>query len=121
MDEERRKRRHKAIVKKKRIFGTKERPRFAIFRSLRHIYGILIDDEEGRVITTVSSLSKDFISNNDSGNGYNLKGAENAGSLLAQKAILLGVKRVKFDRAGYSFHGRIKAFVEGAKKGGLEL
>lgn len=121
MDNDRRKRRHKALVKKKRIFGIKERPRFAIFRSLKHIYGILINDEEGRVIATVSSLSKDFISNNESGTGYNLKGAEKVGSLLAQRAILLGIKRVKFDRAGYSFHGRIKAFVEGAKKGGLEL
>lgn len=121
MDEERRKKRHKALVKKKRIFGTKERPRLTIFKSLKHTYGILINDEEKRVITTVSSLSKDFISNNKSVAGYNLKGAERVGSLLAQKALLLGIKRIFFDRAGYSFHGRIKTFVEGAKKSGLKF
>ncbi|MCK4244888.1 MAG: 50S ribosomal protein L18 [Candidatus Omnitrophica bacterium] len=121
MEEDRRKKRHRALVKRKKIFGTKERPRLTIFRSLKHIYGILINDDEKRVITTISSLSKDFISNKESGAGYNLKGAERVGSLLAQKALLLGIKRVCFDRAGYSFHGRIKAFVEGAKKSGLEV
>jgi len=121
MEKDRRKERHRSIVKRKKIFGTKERPRLTIFKSLKHIYGILINDEEKRVLTTVSSLSPDFISNNESKDGYNLKGAERVGSLLAQKALLLGIKRVKFDRAGYSFHGRIKAFVEAAKKGGLEF
>ncbi len=118
MEEERRKKRHRALVKRKKIFGTKERSRLTIFKSLKHIYGILINDEEKRVITTVSSCSKDF---NKSTAGYNLKGAEKVGSLLAQKALHLGIKNVVFDRAGYSFHGRVKTFVEGAKKGGLQF
>ncbi len=99
----------------------KERPRLTIFRSSKHIYGILINDEEGKVITTVSSISKDFATNDKSISGYNLKGAERVGSLLALKALSLGTKRVKFDRGGYSFRGRVKAFVVGVEKNGLQF
>ena len=109
------------MVERKKIFGTQERPRLTIFRSSKHIYGILINDEEGNVITTISSVSRDFATDDKSTTGYNLKGAERIGSLLARKALSLGIKRVKFDRAGYSFRGRVKAFVAGVEKNGLQF
>ncbi len=109
------------MVKRKKIFGTTERPRLAIFKSSKHIYGILINDEEKRVLTTISSVSKDFVAQDKSATGYNIKGAERVGSLLAQKALSSGIRRVKFDRAGYSFCARIKAFVTGAQKKGLQF
>jgi len=121
MKKDKRRKKHRCLVERKKIFGTKERPRLTIFRSSKHIYGILINDEEGKVITTVSSISKDFVTDDKSTTGYNLKGAEEVGSLLARKALSLGIKRVKFDRAGYSFHGRVKAFVAGVEKNGLQF
>jgi len=121
MDENNRKRRHQSLIKKQKIFGTRMRPRLTLFRSLKHIYGIFVDDEEGKVITGISSLSPDFTSSDKSVMGGNVKGAERVGSLLGKKALQLGIKKVKFDRSGYSFAGRIKAFIEGAKKSGLNF
>ena len=121
MKGDKRRKKHRSLVERKKIFGTKERPRLTIFRSSKHIYGILINDDEGKVITTVSSISKDFAVNDKSTAGYNLKGADSVGSLLARKALSLGIKRVRFDRAGYSFRGRVKAFVAAVGKNGLQF
>ncbi|MEO0071848.1 MAG: 50S ribosomal protein L18 [candidate division WOR-3 bacterium] len=119
-----RKRRHLRI--RKRIQGTPERPRLCVFRSNKHIYGLLADDINNRVITQVSSLTKDLITDIEpeiEGNKVELKGktlrAYYVGYTLAQKAKALGITKVVFDRAGYKYHGRVKALAEGARKGGL--
>ncbi|MCS7258879.1 MAG: 50S ribosomal protein L18 [candidate division WOR-3 bacterium] len=119
-----RKRRHLRI--RKRIKGTPERPRLCVFRSNKYIYGILADDLNNKVITQVSSLTKDLITNIEpeiENTKVELKGkmlnAYYVGYTLAQKAKALGITKVVFDRAGYKYHGRVKALAEGARKGGL--
>ncbi len=110
-------RRRKHILKK--IRGTKERPRFVVYRSNKHIYAQLVDDENRRTISTASSLSKDIAAQ--------LKGvskmeqAKEVGKLVAKLAVKKKVKSVVFDRAGYLYHGRVKALAEGAREGGLDF
>ena len=109
----------KKLYIKKRIKGTTERPRLAVFRSLKHIYVQLIDDISQRTLLTVSDLSKDIESD--------LKGkkkteiARIVGKLAAEKAKDLKIESVVFDRAGYIYHGRVKALAEGAREGGLKF
>lgn len=120
------KRRHLRIRKK--ISGTKEKPRLCVNRSNKHIYAILINDLTHRVITTVSSasegLSKEQLSTDKKDKGK-LTGksavAFQVGALLAEKAKSMGINEVVFDRAGYRYHGRIKAIADGARKGGLKF
>lgn len=110
------KRRHLRI--RKRIFGTGERPRLCIKRSNKHIYAILIDDSKNRVLTSVSTLSKELREQN------HLRKTEKAklvGKLLTETATKLGIEKVVFDRAGYKYHGRVKALAEGAREGGLKF
>jgi large subunit ribosomal protein L18 len=111
-----RERRHLTI--KKRIYGTKQRPRFCVYRANKHIYGILIDDSERRVLTSVSTLSKEIKARKDGAKGK-VEIAKAVGKLLAEKAKALGIERVVFDRAGYKYHGRVKALTVGAREGGL--
>lgn len=108
---DRRQRRHLRVRKK--ISGTAERPRMVVFRSLKHIYAQLVDDEQGRTIMTVSDLSLD--------NGKKSERAAEVGHQLAARAKETGITKVVFDRAGYKYHGRVKAVAEGARKGGLEF
>ncbi|MCD6218872.1 50S ribosomal protein L18 [Candidatus Calescamantes bacterium] len=115
--EERRKRRHLRIRKK--IFGTKERPRLAVFRSQKHIYAQLVDDEEGKVLLAVSSLSPEF--KKEKAKGQNIEGAKLVGKLLAQKAVKKKILQVAFDRGGYKYQGRVRALAEEARKGGLKF
>lgn len=115
MIRDRRLRRHLSI--RHRISGVPERPRLCVFRSNRHIYAQLVDDTNGRVLTAASTLSSQL-------KGKKLKPVEislEVGKLIAEKARGLGVKRVVFDRAGYRYHGRVKALAEGARQGGLEF
>jgi large subunit ribosomal protein L18 len=108
-------RRHLSI--RHRIKGTAEKPRLCVNRSLRHIYVQLIDDTSGRVLTGVSTLAPEL-------RGRKMKPvalAQEVGKLIAEKAQALGVKKVVFDRAGYRYHGRVKALAEGARQGGLEF
>jgi len=108
-------RRHLSI--RRRIAGTAERPRLCVKRSNLHIYAQLVDDSRSRVLTGVSSLTPEL-------RGRKLKRTEmgrEVGKLIAQKAQALGIKRVVFDRAGYKYHGRVKAVAEGAREGGLEF
>ncbi len=84
-----------------------------VFRSLKHIYAQLVDDEQGRTIMTVSDLSID--------NGKKSERAAEVGRQLAERAKETGISKVVFDRAGYKYHGRVKAVAEGARKGGLEF
>lgn len=97
-----------------KIFGTKNRPRLNVFRSLKNIYVQLIDDQAGK--TVVSANSKEIKEKSKK-----QEIAFKVGELLAAKAIKVGVKKIIFDRAGYKYHGRVKAIAEGARKGGIEF
>ena len=112
---ERRYRRHLRVRKK--VEGTGARPRLVVFRSLKHTYAQLVDDEQGRTLVGVSDLSKDFSADKAGKVGR----AHAVGSLLAKRATSLGVKNVVFDRGGYLYHGRVKAVADGAREGGLEF
>jgi large subunit ribosomal protein L18 len=108
--------RHRRIRKK--VFGTKSVPRLCVFRSLNHIYGQLIDDEKRSSILTVSSLSKELKGQAIKGN---INQAKAVGALLAARAKDKGIERVIFDRAGYLYHGRVKALADAAREGGLKF
>jgi large subunit ribosomal protein L18 len=108
-------RRHLRVRKK--VFGTPTRPRLVVFRSLKHIYAQLIDDEASRTIVGVSDRSKGVTGE---GKGKIAHGFA-VGAALAERAKAAGIKSVVFDRAGYPYHGRVKAVAEGARKGGLEF
>ncbi len=102
---------------RRRVRGTAERPRLSVFRSLKHIYAQLIDDEAGRTLVLVGSQSPEFRAKLK--NGGNVAAAKVVGELVAQKAKAHGIERVVFDRGGYQFHGRVKALAETARAGGL--
>lgn len=104
---------------RKKIFGTGERPRLNVFRSLNNIYASLIDDEKGVTLLTVSTLSPDL--KGKLASGGNKEAAASVGSLIARAALEKGIKKVVFDRAGYLYHGRVKALADAAREGGLEF
>ncbi len=103
---------------RKKISGVSERPRLSVFRSTNHFYAQLIDDEQGQTILSASTIAKDFTSKKDAGN---VKGAKELGKLIAEKALGKKISQVVFDRSGFLYHGRIKAFAEGAREGGLKF
>lgn len=109
-----RQRRHRRICKK--IFGTKERPRLCVFRSNRHIYAMVIDDSQQKVLFGTSSVGDKNL-----GKKRKTDTALEMGVKIGKLAIEKGVKKVAFDRAGYKYHGRVKAIAEGARKAGLEF
>lgn len=109
----------KRIRVRKKVFGTPERPRLNVFRSLNHIYAQLIDDESGRTLCAASTLSPQLRGKLKTGG--NVEAARAVGELIAQIAIEKGIKDVVFDRAGYLYHGRVKALAEGARAGGLRF
>ncbi|SRR5579875_1395734 len=108
-----RRRIHKRI--RRRVSGTAERPRLAVFRSLKHIYAQVIDDEKGHTIVAAASTEK------NGANGGNIAGAKAIGKLVAERARDKGVKSVVFDRGGYLYHGRVKALADAAREAGLEF
>ncbi len=107
-----RKRVHKRIRRK--VAGSTERPRLAVFRSVKHIYAQVIDDAVGHTLAAASSNEK-----NGMKSGGNVAGAKAVGKLLAERAKEKGVKSVVFDRGGYLYHGRVKALADAAREGGL--
>jgi len=114
---DRRERRHRRVRKK--VVGTTERPRLAVYRSLNNIEGQVIDDTRGVTLLGISTLSGAVKED-----GTELSKAERgrlAGKLLAERAREQGITKVVFDRGGYLYHGRVKAFAEGAREGGLEF
>jgi large subunit ribosomal protein L18 len=111
---ERRERRHRHI--RKRVYGTPERPRLAVYKSLRHLYAQLIDDLHGQTLVYVSTLDKSL---RDQVQGPNREAAQAVGKLLAERAREKGIERVVFDRGGYPYHGVVKALAESAREGGL--
>jgi len=113
----RRRRRHWRVRRK--VFGTPERPRLCVFRSNKHIYAQIIDDTEGRTLLTVGTLSPEV--RTQVAHGGNVEAARVVGARLAELARKRGIVRVAFDRAGYRYHGRVKALAEAARAGGLEF
>ena len=114
---ERRERRHRRVRKK--VVGTAERPRLVVFRSLKNIEAQVIDDTRGVTLVGVSTLAADL--KKDGAERSKTDRGREAGKLLAERAKAAGVTRVVFDRGGYLDHGRVKAFAEGAREGGLEF
>lgn len=104
-------RRHLKIRRK--VIGTKEQPRLAVFRSNQHIYAQLIDDTMGKTLVSVSDLKIK--------NDAKTKRAYEIGKTLAEKALKLKIKTVVFDRGGFLYHGRIAQVSQGAREGGLEF
>jgi large subunit ribosomal protein L18 len=103
---------------RKKVFGTKERPRLSVFRSLNHIYAQIIDDTEGRTLVSASSLDPE-IRNSLSGNKK--EKSKVVGSLIAKRALEKGIDKVVFDRAGYKYHGRVALLAEAAREAGLKF
>jgi large subunit ribosomal protein L18 len=111
-----RSRRRAAI--RKRMQGTAERPRLAVFRSLKHIYAQIIDDRLGITLVSMSSRSKEFtVEEGSKKTGASMQ----VGIKLGEKALAAGITKVAFDRSGYKYHGRVKALAEGARKAGLDF
>ena len=100
---------------RKSVFGTPERPRLTVFRSLKHVYAQVIDDLKGKTLASASSKDKGA-----AGKG-NCSAAEAVGKALAERAKSAGVKQVVFDRNGYRYHGRVAALAKGARAGGLDF
>jgi large subunit ribosomal protein L18 len=112
-----RKRRHRRV--RKRVVGISQRPRFNVFRSLKHIYAQVIDDTRGHTLAAASTLDPEL---RDKVKGLTkTEQAKLVGGLLAKRALERGVKEVAFDRGGYKYHGRVKSLAEAAREGGLEF
>ncbi|MEN3038191.1 MAG: 50S ribosomal protein L18 [Candidatus Kryptonium sp.] len=101
-----------------RIFGTPERPRLSVYRSLKHIYAQIIDDTKGHTLVAMSSLSKE-IADQVKNAKTKTEVSKIVGLALAKKALEKGITKVVFDRNGYKYHGRVKALAEAAREGGL--
>jgi large subunit ribosomal protein L18 len=114
-DKQTRRTRRRADIRK-RIIGTPERPRLCVYKSLNHFYAQVIDDLAGTTLAAASSAAKGA-----TGKTGNAGAAAEVGSKLAAKAKAAGVSKVVFDRGGFKFHGRVKAFADAARKAGLEF
>src|SRR5690606_19229946 len=104
---------------RKRVFGSAERPRLAIFRSDKHIYAQVINDYDGQTLASASSV--DASVRGDLVNGGNIEAAKRTGKAIAERAKAAGLARVAFDRGGRMYHGRIKALADAAREGGLQF
>ena len=100
---------------RKKVQGTAERPRLAVFRSLNHIYAQLIDDNSGKTLATASTAEKAFAGST----GGNIEAAKTVGKAIAERAQAAGVSNVVYDRGGYVYHGRVKALLDATREAGL--
>jgi large subunit ribosomal protein L18 len=114
-----RRRRHYRVRNK--VSGSAERPRLVVFRSLKNIEGQIVDDDKGMTLVGLSTLSEALKGFEAEGQNRRVEKAFAAGKALAEKAKSQGINTVVFDRGGYKYHGRVKAFAEGAREGGLEF
>jgi large subunit ribosomal protein L18 len=103
----------KARVRKK-VFGTEERPRLAVFRSSKHIYAQLVNDTTGKTLFSASSLKV-------KGDLNGIQTAKEVGVAIAKLAAGKSIKAIVFDRGGYLYHGRVKSLADGAREGGLQF
>ena len=110
-----RKRRHGRVRKK--VTGTAERPRLAVFRSARHISAQVIDDRAGHTLAAASTVEADL----RTGGTGNIDAAAKVGKLVAERAKAAGIEKVVFDRNGYLYHGRVKALADAAREAGLNF
>lgn len=110
-------RRHGRI--RRRVMGTSDRPRLAVFRSNQHIYVQLIDDTRHHTLVSASTLDADLKADLESGS--NCDASAKVGKLVAERAIAQGVTKVVFDRGGNLYHGRVKALADAAREGGLDF
>ena len=102
------------------IHGTKEKPRLVVFRSLKYVYGQLIDDDQHKIILTSSNVGKKQTKIlKDAKN--KVEASKEVGKLIAESALINKISEVVFDRNGYLYHGRVKAFADGAREGGLKF
>ena len=113
-----RRRRRKRRVRK-RVFGSPQTPRLAVFRSLRHIYAQIVDDVNAVTLAAASTKDKQLAGQLE-GTGNKAAAAE-VGKLLAARAAEAGIKQVAFDRSGYKYHGRVKALADAVREGGVKL
>lgn len=113
---ERRTRAHRRL--RGRLRGTAERPRLAVFKSLKHIYAQLIDDDAGRTLAQASTVDGEL---RGGVNGANKAAATAVGKAIAERAKTQGIASVVFDRGGYIYHGKVRAVAEAAREGGLEF
>lgn len=100
---------------RKKVRGSAERPRLAVFRSLNHIYAQVIDDDSGRTLATASTTEKSLAG----ATGGNISAAQNVGKAIAERAQAAGISKVVFDRGGYVYHGRVKALLDATREAGL--
>lgn len=109
--------RHRRI--RKRVLGTQEKPRLNVFRSLKHIYVQVIDDERGHTLISASTLDKELRPLQVSSGS--IEAAKAVGQLVARRALELGIAEVVFDRGGHAYHGKVKALADAAREAGLKL
>jgi large subunit ribosomal protein L18 len=102
-----------------KVVGTAERPRLTVFRSSKHIYAQLIDDDSGVTVASASSRTKDLRASVPYGG--NIKASQAVGKKLAEDALAKGIKLAAFDRGHYRYHGRVKALADAAREGGLKF
>jgi len=100
---------------RKKVRGSADRPRLAVFRSLNHIYAQVIDDDSGKTLATASTAEKDLKGTT----GGNVEAAERVGKAIAERAQEAGVSTVVYDRGGYVYHGRVKALLDATRSAGL--
>lgn len=100
---------------RKKVRGTADRPRLAVYRSLNHIYAQVIDDDNGKTLATASTTEKALAGST----GGNIEAAKRVGSAIAERAKAAGVENVVFDRGGYVYHGRVKALLDATREAGL--
>ena len=113
-------RRHRRIRKK--VWGTAERPRLVVYRSLKNIEGQLVDDDKQHTLHGLSTLDESLKTFKvEAGKNRRIEHARAAGKRLAEEAVKKGIETIVFDRSGYQYHGRVKAFAEGAREGGLKF
>ncbi len=118
---ERRSRRQRAHQRlRQRVHGTALRPRLAVFKSLKHLYAQIIDDDQGRTLAQASTLDPE-VRAKLSGGGDTKEAARLVGEVVAGRAKSLGLGKVVFDRGGYIYHGKVKELAEGARKQGLDF
>jgi large subunit ribosomal protein L18 len=116
---ESREKRHRSL--RKRIEGTAERPRLAIFRSSRHIYAQVIDDLQNKTLVGTSDLVLERNGDDKDDKGGKKTTAKKVGAAIAKKCLEKGIDKVVFDRAGFKYHGRVSALAEGAREAGLKF
>ena len=101
---------------RKKVWGSPDRPRLCVFRSLRHIYAQVIDDSNGHTLVACSSLEAA-----EARSSPKLTASQSVGKQVAERALAKGITQVVFDRGGYKFHGRVKALAEASREGGLKF